>query len=414
VLLGLPGLAAAQISTVASAEVPTERTVPLEQQVADELASSVYHLGPVRVFPRFLLTNAGYNDNLFGTPPPTTSDWTANLALGLHLLLPVGSKMYLRADALPEYDWYAHHPELRTFGGLYGGDWLGFFNHLTTDVSGSSLKTTAPLSSELQTYVVHHFLTGGAAVQVNLTHRWWLLADGSAQRVEYSSPAPTKSVDGLNRDDFVAHAGILYRWTGVLDVSAKVEGTQSNFAQDAEAASRDNRSSAYLLSVYYRGDRLFVNASGGYRIARPHDSTFTGFSSATESYFVSYYLTRAVELQAYGHRRPDYSLFAGNAYYMETRNALGTTLRLGHRIQLHGFGEYGTNDYPVPVPVPSGLISREDRFTIYGGGLTFLFFRSAALNAQYSKDKISSNYPGVSRSISRFTTNLVFEGKSAP
>jgi len=394
-------------------EVPNERTVPLEQQVADEMASNIYRLGPVRVFPRFLLTNAGYNNNLFATPPPTTSDWTADLALGLHLLLPVGSKMYLRADAVPEYDWYLDHPDLRTFGGFYGGDWLGFFNHLTMDLAGSSSKASAPLSSEQQAYVTHHYVTGGASFQVNMTHNWWLLADGGGQRVTYTSPVGTTS-ERLDRDDFIAHAGILYRWTGSLDVTAKVEGTQSEFAQDAEAQFRDNRTTAYLLSVYYRGDRLFVNANGGYRTARAHDSTFTGFSTATESYFVSYYLSRPLELQAYGHRTPEYSLFQGNAYYMETRNGLGATFSIGHRIQLHAFGDYGANDYPVPVPVATGLVHREDRFTTVGGGLTFLFFRNAALSAQFSKQKISSNYPGVDRSIARFTTNLTFVGKPTP
>jgi len=400
-----PLTAAAQVP-----QVPQERTLPLEEQVQEEMASSPYRLGPVRLFPSFSLTNAGYNNNLFGTPAPTVSDWTADVSVGLHLLLPIGSKMYLRGDALPAYDWYAHHPELRTFGGLFGGDWLGFFNHLTTDVTGSSLQTSGPLNSEVQTQVTTHILTGRAGFQVNLTHQWWLLADGRGQRVTQSSPAET-SVDRLDRDDYIVHAGILYRWSSLLDVSASVEGTQSSFHQEAEAQFRDNRTTAYVLSVYYRGDRLFVNANGGYRVARPYGSSFAGFSTATESYFVSYYLSPPLELQAYGHRAPGYSLFANNVYFMETRNGLGATLRIGRRIQLHGYGEVGTNDYPVAVPVPGGeLIERQDRFTIVGGGLTFLFFRNAALNAQISKEKITSNYPGIARSIARFTTNLILQG----
>jgi hypothetical protein len=388
--------------------------VPLEEQVKQEMEDSRFHLGPIRLLPKFLLSNAGYDSNLFGTAAPTVSDWTADVSLGLHLLLPVGPKMYLRGDALPEYDWYAHHVEKRTLGGRYAGSWLGFFNRMSMDLSGSSLKTVNHLSSENETFVTYKSLAGSADIEVNLLRRLSLLAAGEGDRVRFSSEGGEDAiVKRLDRDRLAARAGIRYRWTGFFHIAVEVEGTRTTFVQLPEAQQRDNETTAYLLGIYYNRERLFVNLNGGYRIARPHNgSSFSGFSTSTGSYFVSYFLAQPIELRAYGHRQPDYSLFSNNAYYLETRNGGGVTIRIGYRLRLQGYGEYGANDYPVPVATGgTELVNRKDHFTTVGGGLTTLFFRNASITALISRENRSSNFPGVGRSILRFTTTLSFEGK---
>ena len=393
------------------AQVPHERTVPLEQEVKDEMERSRFHLGPIRLFPLLLLNDVGYDNNIFGTPPPTVSDWTAKAAVGLHMLMPAGPKMYLRGDALPEYDWYAHHVEKRTFGGRYGIAWLGFFNRMSVDLTGESVKTVNPFSTENELFVVHKTLNGAANVEVNVSRQWLLLAGAEGHRLRFSSqgtePTPIP-VQDLERDEVAGRAGIRFRPTTFFNVAAEVEETQTGFLR---ASQRDNRTTAYLLGVYYNRERFFVNLNGGYRVGRPYNgSSFPSFSTGTGSYFVSYFLTQPIEIQAFGHRTAGYSLYLSNGYYFETRNGGGLTLHIGHRLRLHGFGEYGTNDYPVPVPSATAGVNRTDHFTTAGGGLTAAVTRSISLTALVNQSKISSNVPGVARSVLRFTTNLSFEG----
>ncbi len=389
--------------------------MPLEEQVKQDMEETRFHLGPIHLLPRFSLSNFGYDSNLFGTTEPTVSDWTSNVSLGFHMLLPVGSKMYLRGDALPEYDWYAHHVEKRTLSGQYGASWLGFFNRMSAELSGDSSKTVSRLNSENETFVTHHFLNGSANLEVNLLRQWSLLAGGEGHRLRYSSEGAggaALTVKDLDRDNAVARAGMRYRWTSFFDVAAEVEETQTKFVQSTPEQGRDNRTTAYLLGIYYNRERLFVNLNGGYRVGRPYNgSSFTPFSTTTGSYFVSYFLTQ-VELQAYGHRQQEYSLFSNNAYFVETRNGGELTIRIGYRLRLHGYGEYGTNDYPVPVSTGGTELIRRDHFTTVGGGFSTLLFRNASIMALVNRANISSNIPGHDRSILRFTTNLSFEGRS--
>jgi len=389
---------------------PVPRTVPLEEQVKKDMENSRFHLGAIRLFPTFSLANAGYNNNLFGTRTQTVSDYTATVSAGFRSLLPVGPKMYLRGEVSPAYYWYAHHVQQRSLGGRYAASWLGFFNWMSTDLSGGYSKSVNRLSSENESFVTQAFADGFSGLEVSLSRRWSLFASGDAHRLRYSSDTAFLSrVRDLDRDDYGARAGIRYRLTTFFDVAAEAEGTRTTFIRTSKQ--RDNETRAYLVKVHYDRPRLFVDLTGGYRDGRPYNgSTFAPFATATGSYLLSYHLGVPVEVQAYGHRGPGYSLSNSNAYFIETRNGLGLTLRIGYRLQLHGFGDFGTNKYSRPFPTAGTFVFRKDRATNVGGGLTANLFRNASLLTLVTQTKLSSNIPGLGRSILRFTTNLSFEG----
>jgi len=396
------------VASVARAQ-PFQRTVPIEEQIRIEMEQSRFHLGPLRLQPKFALTNAGYNNNLFGTPEPTVSDYTATVSAGLHMIVPFGTKMYVRGDVSPEYYWYAHHVDQRQLGGRYAASWLGLFNWSSSELSGSYWKSVARLSSENETFVTQTFSDGIGRLEVNLSRRWSLFVGVDGHRLRYSSPVLIRAQE-LDRDEYAGRAGIRYRLTSFFNVAALVQGGRTEFVTTSRG--KDNQTEAYLVEGHYDRGRFFLTLSAGYQRAQPYlGSTFTPFSTGTGSYLVSYTLVAPIEFQAYGHRAPQYSLFSSNAYFIETRNGLALNLKVGHRIRLHGYGAFGTNKYPLPFPVHvTEFVQRKDRSTSVGGGLTLLFFRNATVLALVDQTKLSSNIPGLGRSILRFTTNLTFEG----
>jgi hypothetical protein len=396
---------------VGAQQVPQERTVPLEEQIQQEVAVSPIHLGPFYLLPRFALDNAGYNSNIFGTPEPTVSDWTATVGAGVHFVLPFGRKMYLRGDAFPQYYWYAHHVDQRSLGGLYNISWLAFFNRMSAEADGAYSEVVKSFSSENQAFVRQTFVDGAALAEVRFSEKWSLFAGGEGHRVRSSDiGTAVTTASQLDRNSYAARVGIRYHWTSFFDVVGEIEGTQADFVETP--LQHDNRSIAYLLGVHYDQPRFFVNLSGGYRDARPNnDSTFEPFTTFTGAYFVSYYLVGPFELQVYGHRLPDYSLTKENAYYIETRNSVGLTIHVGRRLDIRGYGQYGTNDYPVPASTGTEFVNRTDHFSIVGGGLAAFVFRNATVRADVNREIISSNFPGVARSIFRFTTSLSFEAR---
>src|SRR5690348_16482740 len=139
----------------AQEDVPEGRTVPLEEEVRDDMARARLHLGPLRLIPSLTVTNAGYDNNVFATADNPVSDWTATFTAGFRFLLPLGSKMYFRADAMPSYTWYDKLTDRRFFGGLYDGNLMGFFNRLTVVATAQNTQTYRNYSSEFDSRVVY-------------------------------------------------------------------------------------------------------------------------------------------------------------------------------------------------------------------------------------------------------------------
>src|SRR5215470_11545165 len=185
------------------AQVPQERTVPLEDQIQQEIAESRIHLGRMQLLPVLAMNNAGYDSNIFGTPEPTVSDWTATITGGFHYVLPFGGKMFLRGDLLPHYYWYAHHVDQRSWGGLYTLSWLGFFNRMSTEVDSGYSEAVNHLSSENEAFVRNTVVSGAALVELKFSQKWSLLAGGEGYRRRFSDLGThVTNSKQLDRDEY--------------------------------------------------------------------------------------------------------------------------------------------------------------------------------------------------------------------
>jgi hypothetical protein len=140
-------------------------------------------------------------------------------------------------------------------------------------------------------------------------------------------------------------------------------------------------------------------------------STFPNYSTTTGSYFASYFILKRLEIQAYGFRGTSYGLTSENPYFFSTSNGGGINLGVGQRLTLRGYGEFGINDFPVPVVLPGGgSVVRKDKTSSYGGGFSYAFLKQASLTALASEVKLDSNVPGQSRTVTRITTTINLSG----
>ena len=144
----------------------------------------------------------------------------------------------------------------------------------------------------------------------------------------------------------MVRAGVRYSFSPSWNMSIAAEGTETRFVLTPEL--RNNRSVAPLLGFHYDRPRFFANIYAGYRIGQPlGGSTFPAFQTPTGSGFLTYVLTRRVELSALGWRRLVYGSSASDPYYVETRYGGGVTLHVLSNLSLNGYGNYGTNDYSL-------------------------------------------------------------------
>lgn len=390
------------------------RSLPVAEQVKVETERVRFRLGPVGLLPFLNISELGYNSNVNGASTDVVSDWTAKVSAGTRFILPAGSKMYLRGSVAPEYNWYLDSINRRYLGGSYDARLLGLFNRLTIEAGGGQSATSGGLSSESQQAVVEKRTTGGVALEVEILRRLAVFAGLKGGRSDYtdSDSNPALSATALNRTEYALNGGLRYKFNEAFSFGVMVERTAADYPADPLA--RNNESTGYLLTVRYDRPRFFLLLGGGYREGQGRDSRsdYPSYSTGTYNYFASYFITKSLELQVLGHRRPVDSLDAANPYFFETRNALGLGLALGHRVSLRGQAEIGTNDYPIGTITSSSgeAMRRSDDFVTLTGQVGVRLHRSVLLTLNASNERATSNAPNSDRSVFRYWTGLSFGG----
>lgn len=383
------------------------------------MESARYRLGPVRVFPKLSVGNAGYNSNVFGSSEnEEVSDWEATATAGARLLLPFGKKVYVQADVLPQYNWYASEKDLRNFGGHYGATAFAFFNRLSVEASGAYTDLSATPTSESASPAIQRQTSGSGTLALEITRAVSLLGGGGARRTRYDSlpgsPIPIASLADQDRTDSSFFGGVRHSLLGPLVVTLIAADGRAEFVN--KASQRDNETRSYMANVLVSAQRIFVNATGGYRKGRSlHGSLLPSFNSPIASAFVSWFPSSSLELQAWGYyRNVSYSLDPNYPLFYESRYGGGPVLRFGPRIRVQLYGSSGKNDYSVTSAAAAPPPQASTRRTTYGGSMSMLFSRVIVLNVGASADRYRSPVPDQNRKVVRLLTGLSFEGFPTP
>ena len=383
-------------------EVPRAATLPAREELRRDLEESRFRLGSLRIAPKLSIENLGYNNNINGSATDPVSDETGSLVVGARLTLPLSSKLALRADLFPAYIWYAHEVERRGLGGQLAGSFLAFFNHLTFIGSGYATLSDSVVSTE--TLAIQREAVRGAKGDLDLAifRRLSIVGNGEWQRHHYSSGGalnPTYDYSINDRTETAARAGLRYRYSDTVDVSAGVEGTWTDF--ENAPSERDNASRAAIVGVHVEKTGLIVNLSGAYRKGEARNgSTFPAYEEPTGSGYVSITVVRPLDVEFTGKRRISYSVGSSPPYHLETRWGAALLIRIGSHVTLHPAAEMGTNRYTVgDRPDPAG---RVDDATVYGGAVEIALARNVTLGTSWRRERYDSNIDAFDRSYNQF------------
>lgn len=401
-------------SRPAAAQLPTdepikERTVPLREAVRLESESARFRLGPVRLLPKFVVRDVGYNSNVFGEGGEELGDYSGTVGFGFRYLLPVGGKVYVRGDAIPEYTWYRRLSERRFLGGTYRGALLALFNRMSVEAGGGLVRQQGSLNTETLVPVNGRASDGKVAVDVDLLDRLTLTATALLRRSRFDDvPEAGVVASALDRDDRALRAGIRYSFREWFQVLATVEETRSRF--ESQAAFRDHASRGYLLGLRLDERRFYVELSGGLRTGRPAaGSSFPRYSEPVGNVFVSWFLTHSVELQLTGVRRPVNNLALDEPYFIDTLGRARLGVALGRRFVVAGFAERGRSEF-VAVAADGGAAPRARNTTsAWGGTLGFRIGGNLRLDANGERSRYTRSATGDERRVTRLSLGLTYE-----
>jgi hypothetical protein len=384
--------------------VPRKRTVPTLEQVKKEVEESRFGIGAVHFLPIMSIRNAGYTSNSLGGSATPTPDVTATIGAGARLIAPVGRKVYLRGQVLPEYIWHANLGRGNTLGGQYDASVLGLFNRMAFELKAESTRQLSVVSSESELTAVHGVQSTLATVEIDLLRRMSLFAGAEtrAHRYDYSSSDSTFTPENLNRRDAGAHLGLRYNISSLASISLQAEQASSTF--DSSPALRNNQSRSYLAGLRYDLPRSYVHLAAGQQLGTPTGgSQFPAYSELIGSYAFSHSFSAPIEIQIHGNRRTIFAASTIDPYYLETRNGTILKVHVGRRgAEIWMFGDLGANRYPTQ--------SRVDKVTGYGAGVGFPLYRGLSLNLGLTQTDVTSSVPGYDRNVMRVVSSIGWKG----
>jgi hypothetical protein len=405
VVAGVLALSLDSAAQISSDQVPQAREVPLRESVEAQMSESRWKWGPLRVDPEVRLANVGYNANVFGTGSDEESDFTATIGLGVRTIMPLGPKLFLRADAIPEYTWFHELEDRRKGGWEAGGAFLALFNRLQVELAASTRATVDVVNSEELRPTGQEVERIYGNVEIAVLKRLALFVGAEARSTSYDPVEDDEDLDInlLDRDETLERVGLRYKFRPWASIYVMAERTDAEFPNDPMFS--ENEGEALLGGFSIDRDRYYVNVVAGSRTIEYPDSGVK-FDEPTGSGFASFRVYGRSELSLKFHARPVYTTFVDNPYFYETRSGIGLTVPFGNRLALLGGYETGTNEYQQPIEIAGGgTLFRSDDVETWNAGLGFPL-RKASLAVRYTVDSYESNIDSFSRDVARIEVSV--------
>jgi Putative beta-barrel porin 2 len=362
-------------------------------------------LGPLRLMPRFRLTDVGYDSNVYFREQAgeVVHDATATLAPELHGYWLLGHAAILSFTENPEYLFYAREKGLRSFTNNFSG--------------GLRLRLLRHFSLSGDYHIERHV----RRVLSDLDHRIRDSSTGGTASLFFETARATAIGATASLEDF------------------RYKDLQSGTPDDIYGLALDRRETSVGLEAYYRvfsrsylfamaGWRRYdfvhpesswrnaeaIEASGGFRFPltgrargvirfgwksfRPDAvdrKPFSGLVAATE---VSFRLSR-IGLTLGFSRDNNFSYVESAYYYIDTRGRANVSIYVAPFLRLDAGFQLGGLDYPEPQTVwiggdPVIVGHRRDDERIFTAGPVVRLGGTVGLGLTFNLYVRSSNAPG--------------------
>jgi hypothetical protein len=330
-------------------------------------------LGPFRIQPAFMLSNAGYDSNVYYRPEAVADYWlTAGPAFDIYL--PVKKKFLVHVFESPQYVYFFKTKSERTWNNYLNADANFLFNRFLVSAGGALNDARERWSSEIdyrprrKEEAWFGSLLWQASGKTSLTV--------GLRRVRYSYESILfEDIDlqeRLDREEVYAGATVFYQAGSRMRIF--LEGEYGVFDFKNPANPGDSWSRAAFAGVEFSPfGRVRGRIRLGFKEFDIREAGRPGFRGIVGDSSVSIRLLKAFSVRGSYRRDVRFSVWSGNFFYIEDWAGLGSSLYLLRRkIRLDFDYGQGLNSYPSASldenPWPG---RRKDRFLVRSAGLYF-------------------------------------------
>ena len=409
VVIGLTWLAALGGAFAPLGRAATWKGLELETK----WRSAAWHFGPFRIQPSLVISNAGIDSNIFYAPSDPVKDFTITAGPAATLYIPIHRKFVLLASGSPQYVWYSKTERERTWNYYFNGAAQLSLKNIFFSLEGKYSDARERWNTEIDIRPRRTEKGYGGSVLVKTSWKTSVsLAYRSAiydyQSVVYEGGFNVQ--ERLNRQESYANVSIFYQASTQRRFFLDFEYGLYEFEFATQAAIGDAQSGAAYAGLEFSplGRRVRGRIRVGYKrydVRNPEGTDYQGVVGDSQ---LTVRLAKPILLRGSYVRDVRFSLWYGNAYYIESRPGTGVSIYPFRFLRLDYDYSMGRNRYPV-VGGGGPDVKRLDDFTIHSTAVYFRIKRNVGLGFIASWWARDSNLDAEDDKRTFFGLNLTYE-----
>jgi hypothetical protein len=373
-----------------------------------------WRFGPFRVQPSLVISNAGIDSNIFYSPDNPVKDFTITAGPAATIYLPIQRRFVLSFSGSPQYLWYSKTEQERAWNYYLRGAAQLNLRSVFLSLDGSLSDAREHWNTELDIRPRRKEVGVGGSALVKLAWKTSFALGYHTAKYDYESIAVDSGFnvrEQLNRREsygtfsFYHEAGAQSRF--FLDF----EYGRYDFEFATEAALKDSQSYAGYAGYEFTqiGSRVRGRVRLGYKkfdLRSPEGGpNFQGLVGDSQ---LSVRLARPLAVRGSFVRDVRFSLWYGNAYFVETRPGIGVSVYPFRLVRLDYDFSKGQSRYPV-AGGGGPDVKRRDDFTTNSAGLYVRIGKTTALGFVVSFWQRDSNLPAEDDKRTFFGLNLTYD-----
>lgn len=334
-----------------------------------QVTNAGFSLGPFRTRVQFVLTNAGYDSNVyFGATDVPVKDYTFTAGPAFDVYLPLKKKIIFHIYESPQYVFYKETERERTWNNYLRGEVYFVFNRFVASagLGRSEAKERWNTETDIPVFRKEDSVQGSLLWQpasktsFNFGYRM--------ARYDYGESGLGGLIyaERLNRDE------AYFNFTAYRDISSRtrffLDAEHGIFDFASPLAMKDSKSyGGYGGFEFSPFGKVKGRVKVGYKYFDSLDPQRKDFRGIVGDSSVSFRLLRLLAVKASYRRDVQFSIWYNNTYFLENRYGVGASFYLLRNVRLDYDFSRGRNSYPEDL----GAQKRLDDYLIHSVGIYY-------------------------------------------
>jgi hypothetical protein len=406
---GLIAVLALAIAAAGPASAETWKGLELERK----LRETPWHIGPLRIQPQLIISNAGVDSNIFYSPNEPVKDYTVTAGPAATIYLPIHRKLVLSAYGSPQYVWYSKTARERTWNYYLNGAAQISLKNVFFSVEGVYSDARERWNTEIDIRPRRKEEGYGGSALVRLAHKTSIALGYRTVKFDYESVVYGDAFDvreRLNRREGYANLSLYYQASSQRRIFIDLEYGLYDFEFASQAVVSDARSGAAYAGLEFSrlGRRVRGRIRVGYKKYDVRAAEGPDYQGIVGDSQLSVRLAKPLVVRGSYVRDVRFSLWYNNPYYIESRPGAGASVYPFRFLRLDYDYSMGRNRYPL-VGGGGPEEKRLDDFRIHSGGAYFRIKKNVAFGFVASWWERDSNLDAEDDKRTFFGVNLIYD-----